>query len=78
MEPAMTPEDQKRWVEQWREAGKALLEVKRQELRALTEVQAARDALMLARVMDELPGLRRTRETSGLVEQQRLFRKWNR
>ena len=37
---AETPEEQKRWMAQWREAEKALLEVKREELRALTDEEA--------------------------------------
>jgi len=37
MKLAETPEEQRAWMAQWRAAEKALLEVKRQELRALTE-----------------------------------------
>ncbi len=65
MKLAETPEEQRAWMAQWRSAEKALLEVKRQELRALTEEQA-----WAATLPPELE-----RKTSGLVEQQRWFKK---
>ena len=37
---AETPEQQRLWMAQWRSAEAALLEVKREELRALTDEEA--------------------------------------
>lgn len=70
---AETPEEQKRWMAQWREAEKALLEVKRAELRALTEhdVLAACDLLLADADHFYIPP--RMKTSSGLVEQQRIF-----
>ncbi len=58
---------------QWRAAEKALLRVKRQELRALTEGEAltATDELLGSIRFPLPPELER--KTSGLVEQQRWF-----
>ncbi len=75
MRLAETPEEQKQWMAQWREAEKALLEVKREELRALTDA----DALASFNALDMPPAMiyrSPEREQSlGFVEQQRLFRK---
>jgi len=70
---AETPEEQKKWMAQWRSAEVALLEVKREELRALSdeEAQAACD-LLLANA-DEFYVPPQMRTSSGLVEQQRIF-----
>lgn len=60
----------RRWVQTWREAGKALARVKRDELERIdtvTAVSQLADAFNAA--MRSTPG----RTTSGLVEQQRLF-----
>jgi hypothetical protein len=70
---AETPEEQKKWMAQWRSAEVALLEVKREELRALSdeEAQAACD-LLLANA-DEFYVPPQMKTSSGLVEQQRIF-----
>ncbi len=75
MKLAETPEEQRAWMAQWRSAEKALLEVKRQELRALTEEEAlAATRELLASIPFPLPP-ELERKTSGLVEQQRWFKK---
>lgn len=72
---AETPEEQKKWMAQWRLAEVALLEVKREELRALTDDEAifAFNSFdlppeMIYRAPDRA-------ESPGFVEQQRIFRK---
>lgn len=72
---AETPEEQKLWMAQWREAETALLEIKREELRALTE----EGALASFNALDMPPELvyrsPARQESLGLIEQQRLFGK---
>lgn len=72
---AETPEEQKKWMQQWRAAEVALLEVKREELHAMTDEEAifSFNALdmppeMIYRAPDRLHSL-------GFIEQQRIFRK---
>ncbi|MBA2586556.1 MAG: hypothetical protein H0U99_08740 [Chthoniobacterales bacterium] len=73
MKLAETPEEQRAWMAQWRAAEKGLLEVKRQELRALTEEQArAQSAMLLGSITFPLPP-ELGRASSGLVEQQYWF-----
>ncbi len=72
MKLAETPEEQRAWMAQWRSAEKALLEVKRQELRALTEEEAQLDVVLLSMISFPRPPSHRD-QTSGLVEQQRWF-----
>lgn len=75
MKLAETPEEQRAWMAQWRSAEKALLEVKREELRALTEEQAQLDSLtLLSMISFPRPPSDRD-QSSGLVEQQRWFGK---
>ena len=64
----------KLWVEQWRMAGPLLERVRYEELRAMTDDEAARAFESLAELAcdDNHPT---SRTTSGFVEQQRLFLK---
>jgi hypothetical protein len=64
---------ERRWAEQWREAGRALEEQRRRELRALTgdRALAAIEALLALASPLHLSAERRTH--SGFVEQQRLL-----
>ncbi len=64
------PDFASQWLAQWRIAGARLDEMRRQELSAMTEADAAR-------IFDQLDPVRpyELRPTSGLVEQQRWFRK---
>ncbi len=57
-------------VSQWRRAGPALADVRRQELRRLTDQEALAAAVTLLDLERHLPP--RT-DGSGLVEQQRIF-----
>jgi hypothetical protein len=57
-------------VAQWRDAGLALAEVRRRELREMSDEQALAAALAL---LDLLPCVPPKVGGSGLVEQQRLF-----
>jgi hypothetical protein len=70
----LEPEIQKQWAATWRAAGVALAEVRAQELRSMTPaqaLQAAESLLSLASSPRDLPRWR----NSGLVDQQRLFRR---
>jgi hypothetical protein len=57
-------------VAQWRAAGPALAEMRRRELREMTDEQALAAVLALLDLMPHLPP---KVGGSGLVEQQRLF-----
>ena len=73
MKLATTPEEQRRWMEQWRRAAVALEEVRRYELQMLTDQQAWRETEDLLGLVDYYP---RHSETSGLVEQQAWFKRF--
>ncbi|MBI1784892.1 hypothetical protein HYR69_07095 [Candidatus Sumerlaeota bacterium] len=65
-------EQGKKWVRTWREAGEALEQIRREELRHLD----ARHALeLLCGPADYTVPPRAPKPTSGLIEQQRLFMK---
>ncbi|HEY5036965.1 MAG TPA: hypothetical protein VII74_07540 [Chthoniobacterales bacterium] len=72
---AETPEEQKIWMAQWRSAEAALLEVKREELRALTN----EDAVASFNALDMPPALvyrsPEREQSAGFIEQQRIFGK---
>lgn len=66
------PDEQRKWMLQWRRAALALAEVHRQELAVMSEGEALAAAeRVLSSDMPPVPSHRRS--TSGLVEQQRLF-----
>ena len=75
MHLAETPEEQRKWMDQWRAAAIALRQVKREELRAMTDEDAVR-AFNALDVPPEL-GYRSPERTNseGLIEQQRIFGK---
>jgi len=62
------------WVDNWRRVGPELERIKRDELRALSEEEGTRRAILVmearAHEYGENP---RPRKASGLIEQQRLF-----
>lgn len=72
-------EQMRAWVENWKRIGPELEKEKRRELRAMTEEEGTERALrvMEARVEGSWRSPAR-RESSGLVEQQRLFMKFAR
>jgi hypothetical protein len=72
MNLAVTPEQQRAWMAQWRSAAVALEKVKAEELRTLTEAQALRDSDDLLS-LGPFPLLADRETSSGLVEQQRWF-----
>ncbi len=72
MKLATTPEEQRRWMEQWRHAAVALEEVRRHELQMLTEEDAWRQINALQSISDVW---RDPEKTSGLIEQQAFFKK---
>jgi hypothetical protein len=70
----MTEQEKMRyWVENWKRVGPELERIKREELRALTDEQAASNAesILSTPVEQWLP--ERRRQWSGLVEQQQYF-----
>ena len=69
---ATTPAEQRRWMQQWREATIALDGIKRDELANLTERDAWRQ---IEGLLSLAPGYRRLSRTSGLVKQQAWFHK---
>lgn len=72
MKLATTPEEQRRWMEQWRHTAVALEEMKRYELQMLTE----EDAWFQIETLQSISGVWRDPEkTSGLIQQQAFFKK---
>lgn len=72
---AETPEEQKQWMAQWREAEQALLEVKREELRALTDEEAIASFNALDMPPELVFRFPDREQSLGFIEQQRLFGK---
>ncbi len=72
MKLAVTPEEQRRWMQQWRGAAVALEEMKRHQLQTLTEEQAWAQIEALQSLSDVW---REPDQSSGLIEQQALFKK---
>ena len=62
----------RRWVQAWREAGEEMERLRREELRRL---DAERAIALLCGPADYRVAPRAPRPTSGLVEQQRWFKK---
>jgi len=60
------------WVETWKRAGSALQRVKTEELRS---EDYGKDFELIDGMLEWVVDHARERKTSGLVEQQRLFRK---
>jgi len=72
MKLATTPEEQRQWMQQWRETAIYLDEMRRYELSQLTPAQARR----AARTVLSIPGGWRDPDAvCGLIEQQALFAK---
>ena len=72
-----TPEEialGKRWVQTWAEAGVVMERLRREEIRAQDTVTALRG---LAGAFESARFMGVARPSSGLVEQQRLFLRWN-
>ena len=72
MKMATTPEEQRQWMQQWRETAIFLDEMRRYELAHLTPEQARRDA---ASVLNIPGGWRNPEAVCGLIEQQAVFRR---
>jgi hypothetical protein len=64
---------EKEWIRRWKQAGAELAEIRRRDLRAMSEEQARAsiDALLSLALSAYIPS--RRRQHSGLVEQQALF-----
>jgi hypothetical protein len=72
MKAAMTPEEQRQWMQQWRETANYLDEVKRDDLANKTDEEGWR---AIESVLSMAPYYRRLSRTSGLVQQQAWFHK---
>lgn len=72
---AETPEEQKQWMAQWRLAEKMLLEVKREELRALTDEKAVASFNALDLPPELVYRSPARTDSLGFFEQQRVFGK---
>ena len=72
---ATTPAQQRRWMQQWREAAIALDEVWRDELANLTPQDARRQ---IKSVLGLPGGWRNPDEPCGLIEQQAFFQRQRR
>ena len=70
---ATDPEQQKRWLAQWRFAEVELLRQKQVDLQALSANQALADADLLLALAPESYRDPKLETYSGLVEQQRIF-----
>jgi hypothetical protein len=64
----------RQWIEHWHRVGPILEKVRHDELRALTDEEAARACETLFEFAVSSPSYQE-RTTSGFVEQQRLFQK---
>lgn len=73
MHLAETPEEQKAWMNQWRSAEMALRQVKREELRQMTEDDVLNTCNILLTDVVSFYRSPKTVKNSGLVEQQRVF-----
>jgi hypothetical protein len=73
MHLAETPEEQRAWMNQWRNAAIALWDVKRRELRAMTDEDVLNACDLLLEDAISFYRSPKTVKNSGLVEQQRLF-----
>ncbi|MBI4194350.1 MAG: hypothetical protein HY526_04650 [Betaproteobacteria bacterium] len=67
----MSDTDLRRWADTWESAGRALDELRRRDLQAMTDDDVRRAIADL--FPDKTPADPQPRTTSGLVEQQRLF-----
>jgi hypothetical protein len=72
MKMATTPEEQRQWMRQRREAAVYLDEVKRDELANMTSEEGWR---AIESLLSLAPHYRRLSRTSGLVKQQAWFHK---
>jgi hypothetical protein len=72
MKSAVTLGEQRRWMEQWRHAAVVLEEVRRYDLQTLTDEEAWQKIESLQSIPDVW---RDPEKTSGLIEQQALFKK---
>ncbi len=73
MKLAEIPGDQRRWMEQWREAAVAIEEIRQRELYHLSEAAALRKS---EAVLSLPKPWRRPGGGNGLVEQQAWFQRW--
>ena len=71
----MNLEEQKLWMEQWQAAASALQQQKAKDLRTLSDSEAGQAIESLLSLAGQIYTDPKRWQTSGLVEQQRLFRK---
>ncbi len=69
-------EQERRWVETWKETGKFLQDLRLKELRSLSEAESALHARQLLKIYPGMQLNPANRTTSGLFELQRHFAIW--
>jgi hypothetical protein len=75
MHLAETPEEQKAWMKQWRSAAVALRQVKREELRAMTDEDAVAAFNSLDMQAELCWRSSEPANSEGLIKQQRIFKR---
>lgn len=75
MDSGISIEQQRRLVQQWRVTGPLLEKIKTEELRAMTDEEARAISEMLLSIVPSPHDWRPDPCNSGLVEQQRFFRR---
>ena len=75
MSNSLNKENRLKWVQTWEKAGKSLERVKKNELR--DENYYSRNQNLLNDILDYAFEHREIRLTSGLVEQQKYFKKYH-
>ncbi len=76
MKLATTPEEQRRWMDQWREAAVYLEAVRRYDLRTLTEEKAWQQINAVQGELEQ--AWRNPDEPCGFLEQQAVFLRFRR
>lgn len=71
----MTPEQQQHWMQQWHRAAVELERVRRAELARMTDAEALQATDRILALVGSAYAHPQRWTTSGLVEQQRWFRK---
>jgi hypothetical protein len=69
----MDRELERRWVRQWQETGKLLEEIRRRELREMTDDEARAASESVLSLVGNFPLPARRTAWSGLIDQQALF-----
>jgi len=75
--PILSLARQKELVATWQETGRRLEAQRRAELASQSPLESQRAAFDMLQLGGMLPGDTKREESSGLIEMQRLFARWN-